>query len=465
MKISLTKRIWLTVGAIILIFTVLVVYIIPNQQEAFFKETFKKETKNLTETVALGIGVGYSENSNLEVIQQVMEIIGEDERLKYLVWARPSGGITVYPASMEYDLEVKDNDSIVTQRVECFSDGESSGMVIAVFSTQSILDNVNELKGIAYKLSVLVFIIGILLGLWLAKTISNPVIAIRDAAIKVGEGDLTQKVGATGIDEISELSNAFNKMVDDLSDAEAKINQKNIALTQSLSDLEEKNQEISIEKKKSDNLLLNILPEKTADELKKHGHSKPQHFSEVSVMFIDFVKFTNIAEKLTPEALVEEIDFCFRKFDEIVSRHGIEKIKTIGDAYLCVGGLPEVNSTHAQDCIKAGYEIQEFLMARAQEKEAENQEFFESRIGIHSGPLVAGIVGIHKFAYDIWGDTVNTAARMESAGEVNKINISKSTYNLVSENPEFKFDFRGEHMAKNKGNMEMYFVSHSSSEV
>ena len=248
-------------------------------------------------------------------------------------------------------------------------------------------------------------------------------------------------------------------MVDDLATAEDKINQKNKALTQSNADLEEKNNIISIEKKKSDKLLLNILPEKAAEELKLNGHYKPQRFAEVSVMFIDFVKFTHIAEKLTPEELVEEIDFCFRKFDEIVSSHGIEKIKTIGDAYLCVGGLPEVNKTHAIDCIKAGYEIQEFLLSRAKERRQLSLPFFESRVGIHSGALVAGIVGIHKFAYDIWGDTVNTAARMETAGEVNKINISKTTYTLVAENTDFTFEYRGEHMAKNKGNMEMYFVS------
>jgi class 3 adenylate cyclase len=266
-------------------------------------------------------------------------------------------------------------------------------------------------------------------------------------------------VGYTGVNEISELSTAFNKMVDDLSEAEDKIRQKNQALIQSNSDLEEKNTIISLEKKKSDKLLLNILPEKTAEELKKDGHSKPQRYSEVSVMFTDFAQFTQISEKLTPEELVMEIDFCFRAFDKIVAKHGIEKIKTIGDAYLCVGGLPEVNKTHARDCVRAAQEIHKFLRARAIKRKKENMPFFESRIGIHSGPLVAGIVGIHKFAYDIWGDTVNTAARMESSGEVNKINISKTTFDLISDQPEFSFDYRGKHMAKNKGNMDMYFVS------
>lgn len=203
---------------------------------------------------------------------------------------------------------------------------------------------------------------------------------------------------------------------------------------------------------------MNILPEKTAEELKRDGFSKPKRYEQVTVMFTDFVKFTHIAEKLTPEELVEEIDYCFRKFDEIVTNHGIEKIKTIGDAYLCVGGLPEVNKTHAQDCVKAAAEIQSFLLTRVEERKAKSLPFFESRIGLHSGPLVAGIVGINKFAYDIWGDTVNTAARMESAGEVNKINISQSTYELVVNHKEFSFEYRGEHMAKNKGNMKMYFA-------
>jgi class 3 adenylate cyclase/HAMP domain-containing protein len=459
MKISLTKRIWLTVAVIIVIFTVLVVYIIPNQQEEFFTETFNNEAQNLTSIVALGITVG-NDKMNYEVIEGAMDITREDTRLKYLVWIDDFGDTTIVPEGAKIDLNIQNNDTILIQKKECITKkGTSYGYVLAVFSKQQIHDNMNQIRFSAIVVSVVVFMIGILLGLWLAKTISNPVIAIRDAAIKVGSGDLTQKVGTTGVDEISELSKAFNKMVDDLSDAEVKINQKNQALSKSNSDLEEKNNIISIEKKKSDKLLLNILPEKTAEELKKYGHTKPQHYNEVSVMFIDFAKFTHIAEKLTPEELVQEIDYCFRKFDEIVIRYGIEKIKTIGDAYLCVGGLPEVNNTHSRDCIRAAHEIHEFLLVRSNERKKQSLPFFESRIGIHSGPLVAGVVGINKFAFDIWGDTVNVAARMESAGEVNKINISRSTYSLVSENKEFVFENRGEHMAKNKGNMEMYFAS------
>ena len=459
MKISLTKRIWLTVAIIILIFTILVVGIIPNKQEQDFTKSFSKETKNLTSFVSIGISVAM-EQGVMDVIREVMAIARKDKRLKYITYIDEVGDtFATVPPEAQIDLSTVDNDSILVQKVMCETGRGSYGYVFAVFSKKDIRDSMDEIRSVAMIVSVVVFIIGILLGLWLAKTISNPVIAIRDAAIKVGSGDLTQKVGTTGVDEISELSTALNKMVDDLATAEDKINQKNKALTQSNADLEEKNNIISIEKKKSDKLLLNILPEKAAEELKLNGHYKPQRFAEVSVMFIDFVKFTHIAEKLTPEELVEEIDFCFRKFDEIVSSHGIEKIKTIGDAYLCVGGLPEVNETHARDCIKAGYEIQEFLLSRAKERRQLSLPFFESRVGIHSGALVAGIVGIHKFAYDIWGDTVNTAARMETAGEVNKINISKTTYTLVAENTDFTFEYRGEHMAKNKGNMEMYFVS------
>lgn len=459
MKISLTKRIWLTVAVIIGIFTVLVVRIIPDQQEDFFTETFNNEAQNLTNIVALGITVG-NEKMNFEVIEGAMDITREDTRLKYLVWIDDFGDTTIVPEGVEIDLTIEENDTLLAKRHDCITKkGVSYGYVYAVFSKKQIHDNMNEIRMSAIVVSIVVFIIGILLGLWLAKTISNPVIAIRDAAIKVGSGDLTQKVETKGVDEISELSRAFNKMVDDLSDAEEKISQKNQALTKSLSDLEEKNQEISIEKKKSDNLLLNILPEKTAEELKKHGHTTPQHYDEVSVMFVDFAKFTHIAEKLTPEELVKEIDYCFRKFDEIVIRNGIEKIKTIGDAYLCVGGLPEVNNTHARDCIRAAHEIHVFLSKRSVERKKQSLPYFESRIGIHTGQLVAGVVGINKFAFDIWGDTVNVAARMETSGEVNKINISKNTYNIVAKNSEFEFEYRGEQMAKNKGNMKMYFAS------
>lgn len=227
---------------------------------------------------------------------------------------------------------------------------------------------------------------------------------------------------------------------------------RNRIKTRANRELEEKNTIIQKERKRSDDLLLNILPEKTAEELKSKGKAQARKYEEVTVLFSDFKSFTTIAEKLNPEDLVNELDECFRAFDEITARHGVEKIKTIGDAYMCVGGLPQPNETHARDVVEAAIEMQEWLARR---REA-NPESFEMRIGIHTGPVVAGIVGSRKFAYDIWGDTVNLAARMEQNSEPGKINLSKDTFEKVKD--DFDCTYRGKITAKNKGEVDMYFV-------
>ena len=215
--------------------------------------------------------------------------------------------------------------------------------------------------------------------------------------------------------------------------------------------LEEKNEIIDNERKRSDDLLLNILPETIAEELKSHGSAKARKHQSVSVLFSDFKGFTTIAEKLTPEELVAELDACFRGFDDIMDKYKIEKIKTIGDAYMAVGGLEDENTSHPSDVINAALEMQNFM-----DKRRNNQETFEMRIGIHTGSVVSGVVGNRKFAYDIWGDAVNLAARMESSGQPGKVNISEDTSLLV--NGQFSLIPRGKIAAKNKGEVEMFFV-------
>ena len=213
---------------------------------------------------------------------------------------------------------------------------------------------------------------------------------------------------------------------------------------------------IAAGKKESDELLLNILPFEVAEELKAKGSADAKQFEEVTVMFTDFKGFTQLSEKLSPKELVGEINECFSAFDHIMQKHGVEKIKTIGDAYMAAGGLPTSNTSHANDVVLAALEIQQFMHEHKAIKEASGQLFFEIRIGVHSGPVVAGIVGIKKFAFDIWGDTVNTASRMESSGEVGKVNVSGTTYELVKD--KFNCIHRGKITAKGKGEIDMYFV-------
>ena len=215
---------------------------------------------------------------------------------------------------------------------------------------------------------------------------------------------------------------------------------------------------IEIEKERSENLLLNILPEEIAEELKEKGKAEARDYQTVSVLFTDFKGFTEVSEQMTAKELIAEINSCFQAFDQICMDYDIEKVKTIGDAYMAAGGLPIPSNESVKNTILAAIEMQTFIGKRIVEKKANNQLFFEMRLGIHTGPLVAGIVGIKKFQYDIWGDTVNTAARMESSGEVGKVNISEDTYNLIKEDKDFLFEYRGKVKAKGKGEIDMYFV-------
>lgn len=215
---------------------------------------------------------------------------------------------------------------------------------------------------------------------------------------------------------------------------------------------------IEEEKNRSDSLLLNILPVETAFELKKNGKVLAKKFESVTVLFTDFESFTHYAEKLSPEKLVEIVDYYFSKFDEIIEKYNLEKIKTVGDCYMCAGGLPFPTKDHAFKMALAAFEMVEFVKD-SKNNNPLNHTRFEIRIGINSGPVVAGVVGTKKFAYDIWGDSVNIASRMESNSESGKINISENTYELIKDN--FDCVYRGEIEVKNRGMMKMYFINDS----
>ncbi len=224
---------------------------------------------------------------------------------------------------------------------------------------------------------------------------------------------------------------------------------------------------LQVEKDRSDNLLLNILPEEIAQELKDKGKADARDFEMVSILFTDFKGFTEQSAKLSAAELVHEINHCFEAFDSIIEKYNIEKIKTIGDAYMAAGGLPVPTDDSVKNTVLAALEMQAFIVKRKNEFDAQISSplgrlggaRFEMRVGIHTGPVVAGIVGVKKFQYDIWGDTVNTAARMESCGELGSVNISQATFELLKDYPDFTFKSRGKIEAKGKGVLEMYFVS------
>ncbi|MBL7795285.1 MAG: hypothetical protein JNJ90_02185 [Saprospiraceae bacterium] len=220
-------------------------------------------------------------------------------------------------------------------------------------------------------------------------------------------------------------------------------------------EIENQKNQIEEERHKSDRLLLNILPGEVAQELRVHGYATPRFYERATVVFTDFLNFTSLSEKLSPEQLIDELDACFLGFDEICERHGLEKIKTIGDAYMCAGGLPVPNDTHPEDAVSAALEMMEWLQKRNETNPA--AVFTAMRVGVHTGPVIAGVIGKNKFAYDIWGDAVNLASRLEELGEPGRINISGATWEAVKH--RFPCTYRGKKEVHNKGLVDMYFVN------
>jgi len=451
MRISLKTKIWVTILVIVMLFAFFILYYFPAQQEKHLLTNYNKEVQSLANTVALGVKIALTEQ-NFEGVQTAIEYVKGDPHLAFVSLVQTDTSwndahtafelkktiFKTFPENVDVKPSVASSDSFVVKTAP-FQTSVMNGEVLLGFTTSEIIQNKRQIRMTSLLVSLLVFAIGIGIGFWLARNISIPVLALRDAAHKVGEGDLTQRITHIHRDEIGELGIAFNKMVDDLSRSQKQVF--------------ERTEELMAEKKKSDELLLNILPSDTADELKVTGKAKAKQYESVTVLFADFKGFTTLSEKLEPELLVNELNYFFSAFDNIVEKYNIEKIKTIGDAYMCAGGLPVPNKSHATDVVKAAIEMRDFISVHSGESAEIN---FEIRIGVNTGPVVAGIVGLRKFAYDIWGDTVNIASRMETTSEPGKINISGSTYELIKS--QFHCTYRGRINAKNKGDIDMYYV-------
>lgn len=284
------------------------------------------------------------------------------------------------------------------------------------------------------------------LGYLVLYRINSSLREIRQAATNLRDG--------TGLLTYSRALDAeFVDIADGLNSATLAIqdHQQNLE-----SRIVERTRELTVERDKSEKLLLNILPAPIAEELKLQGFARPVKFDSVTVIFTDFVGFTKIAETLSPEELISELDKCFSYFDSVTEKYHLEKLKTIGDAFMCAGGIPEKNYTHAIDAALAALEIQAFMNQMKEIKRQQGFPYWELRLGMHAGELIAGVIGEKKFAYDVWGDTVNTASRLESSGTPGHINISKAVYEKIRY--FFRCEYRGKVQAKNKGEIDMYYL-------
>ena len=252
------------------------------------------------------------------------------------------------------------------------------------------------------------------------------------------------------LEERYELNNALLRNIN------TEIERSRQRIAEQNEELRRLNDELAREKRKTEELLLNILPGGVAEELKRTGVVEPVFFESVTVLFTDFKGFTHIASTMSPKQLLDELDYYFSHFDTIIGRHGLEKLKTIGDAYMCAGGLPTPFEGNALAVVQAAWEMQQFMARDHAQRKAAGRTAWALRIGINTGALMAGVIGKKKFAYDIWGDTVNIASRLESNGEADRINISRSTHEAIRDH--FECEYRGKLPVKNAGEIDMYFV-------
>ncbi len=284
---------------------------------------------------------------------------------------------------------------------------------------------------------------------------------MNEAIIKQNALERKMMIGGSGIIFVflivAIIANQYKKRTN------RKLERQNKQILEQKEVIERRQKELRDEKARTDQLLLNILPATIAEELKSNKRVRPKYYKMVTVMFTDFKGFTTIAANMSPGEIVRELDECFMAFDQIIEKYEesvgrkcIEKIKTIGDGYMCAGGVPVGNETNPIDVVRVALAFVQYMEKRKQEKIAKNEPFFEIRIGINTGPVVAGVVGKKKFAFDIWGDAVNLASRMESSGEAGRINISGETHKYIQD--KFFFTYRGRIQAKNKGEVDMYFV-------
>jgi class 3 adenylate cyclase len=413
-----------------------------NLQRQNFREDFNKRIEQFVDTMKLGLEVGLTEE-NFSTIQKVFEWARKEPSLKWIILLDQDGELFAsFPDDFKINKEnlpelINPNNNFTdsgTVRTTNWSSPILKGSMYINFSNSELLKRENALLHDT-AISALVSLIVIIFIVWiLASVITHPLERLRNLTWQISKGDLSIRFKEIWLDsrEISSVGKYFNDM---------------------MTSLESYNHSLRIERAKSEELLYNVLPNKIADRLKKGETTIADHLDRVSVMFIDLVGFTDLAGRISPHNLIEILNNIFSAFDVLTEIYKVEKIKTIGDSYMVVGGL-DSNEPQTDTMIELAFAMQETL-----EKISKKFSFnLNIRTGIHVGPIVAGVIGKNKYTYDIWGDTVNIASRMEARGEANRIHLTSEAYRSLQK--KYSFTDRGEIEIKGKGNLHTYFIDH-----
>lgn len=322
-------------------------------------------------------------------------------------------------------------------------------MIGVVLSAEEFDGQIRQRRWYTVITTVMLMAVATLLAWWLSRLISRPVRRLSHAARSIAQGNLQQRVQGGVFAEVEELSESFNRMSDRLDAAFTELKDANEHLEQRV---ETRTHELKIARDEADRLLLNILPAQVADRLKHGREVVADSFNDTTILFADVCGFTQLAASRSPQSLVGLLNAVFSEFDRVAAELGLEKIKTIGDSYMVAAGLPLRCDDHAERVARFALRLGD-AAARAGERFGCE---IKLRIGIHSGPVVAGVIGKQKFSYDIWGDAVNLASRMESTGEPGRIQVSAHTHDLLHD--QFELEPRGVIEVKHVGKMQTYWL-------